>query len=54
LSQGVHTGIRASGAVDSDMFATNFFKRALDFVLDRVVMSLTLPTAKRRAIIGND
>ncbi len=54
LTEPVHTGVRASRAVDSDVFTTNLPKGALDRVLNGVVMFLTLPAAKRRAIVGYD
>jgi ubiquitin-protein ligase len=54
LSKCVHPSIRASGTVDSQIIATNSPECALELVLNRVVMLLTLPSFKRRAVVGDD
>ena len=54
LSKCVHAGIGASGTVNSQIIATNSPECALELVLNRVVMRLTLPSGKRRAVVGDD
>jgi hypothetical protein len=54
LSKRVYAGIGASRTVNSEILAANCAKRALELVLNCVVMFLALPTTKRCAIIGDN
>jgi len=53
LRERMDAGIGPSGAVHPDARPADFLKRVFQFVLNRVAMSLTLPTGERRTVIGN-
>ena len=54
LGKSVNASIRSSGPVDAHTLAADAFKRALEVVLNRVAMGLTLPARKRGPVVGND
>jgi hypothetical protein len=45
--------IRSSGAVNTHWPASDALKGALEMILDRVAMRLTLPAGERRAVISD-
>jgi hypothetical protein len=52
LSEGMHAGIGASGAVNSDRSALEPCERVFEQALDRLTGGLTLPSDESRSIVG--
>src|SRR5438034_10925225 len=54
LRESVDSGIRSSGAVNADGLAANTLKCALDMILNRIAMGLTLPSRELRSVVGDN
>jgi hypothetical protein len=54
LCEGVNTGVRTSGAVNTHSSASDALKSALEMILHRVPVRLALPPGERRAVVRDD
>jgi hypothetical protein len=54
LGESVDAGISSSGPVNADRLAADTLKRALDMILNRVAMGLTLPPRKSFSVVGDN
>jgi hypothetical protein len=54
LSERMNSGIGPARTVDSDLLPRYLDKGSFDPILDCVAARLTLPSAKARAIVGDD
>ena len=54
LCQGVNTGVRSSCTVNAHSFASDTLNGALEIILHRVAMRLTLPAGERCAVVSDD
>ena len=53
LAQRMDTGVGATGALEADFFAPEFFERDLDGFLHGAFVGLALPTGEFGAAIGD-
>jgi hypothetical protein len=54
LCESVDACIRSPGPMNTKRFATDTLKRALDMILNRVSMGLTLPSRKSFPVVGDN
>src|SRR5437773_10717795 len=54
LRESVDSGVRSPGAVNADGLAADMLKCALNMILNRIAMGLTLPARELRSIIGDN
>jgi hypothetical protein len=54
LCESVDARIRSPGSVNTDPLAADTLKRALDMILNRVAMGLTLPSRKSFPVVGDN